>query len=103
MACVFARSGRHEPGGLRHIEAGAAQPVFPPSRRRTWASAISDTIGETVVTRESLDLRLAELRADIGRDLAATKADILKWMFGTVGFQTLTIIGGLTALFRLFG
>jgi len=56
------------------------------------ASAVSDTIGETVVTRESLDLRLAELRADIGRDLAATKADILKWMFGTVGFQSLTII-----------
>ena len=36
-------------------------------------SAISDTIGDTLVTREYLDLRLAELRADIARDLAATK------------------------------
>jgi hypothetical protein len=38
------------------------------------ASAFSDTIGETVVTREYLDLRLAEL-----------KTEILKWMLGRSG------------------
>jgi hypothetical protein len=54
------------------------------------ASAISDTIIDTVVTREYLDLRLAEL-----------KAEILKWMFGVVGLQTLAILGGMAAFLRL--
>jgi hypothetical protein len=63
---------------------------FPPKQAQDMASAISDTIIDTVVTREYLDLRLAEL-----------KAEILKWMFGVVGLQTLAILGGLTALLRL--
>ena len=45
---------------------------------------------EAVVTREYLDLRLAEL-----------KAEILKWMFGVVGLQTLAILGGVAAFLRL--
>jgi hypothetical protein len=64
---------------------------FPPKQAQDMASAISDTIIDTVVTREYLDLRLAEL-----------KAEILKWMFGVVGLQTLAILGGLAALLRLF-
>ena len=54
------------------------------------ASAFSDTIGETVVSREYLDLRLTEL-----------KAEILKWMLSTVGIQTIVIIGAIAALVRL--
>ncbi len=33
-------------------------------------------------------------------DLAEVKADILKWMFGTIGFQTLIILGAALALTR---
>jgi hypothetical protein len=54
------------------------------------ASAFSDTIGETVVTREYLDLRLAEL-----------KTEILKWMLGSVGLQTIMIVGAIAALIEL--
>ncbi len=36
-------------------------------------------------------------------DLAETKADILKWMFGAIGFQTLAILGGVALLLRLGG
>ena len=54
------------------------------------ASAISETIVDTVVTREYLDLRMAEL-----------KAEILKWMFGVVGLQTPAILGGMAAFLRL--
>jgi hypothetical protein len=54
------------------------------------ASAISDTIVDTVITRYYLDLRLAEL-----------KAEMLKWMFGVVGLQTLAILGGMAAFLRL--
>ncbi len=35
--------------------------------------------------------------------LAETKAEILKWMFGAISFQTLAILGGVTLLLRLTG
>jgi hypothetical protein len=34
-------------------------------------------------------------------DLAETKAEIIKWMFGTIGFQTIVISGAVIALMRL--
>ena len=70
---------------------------FPPKQAQDMASAISETIIDTVVTREYLDLRLGEIRVE----LAALKAEMLKWMFGAVGLQTLAILGGVAALFRL--
>jgi hypothetical protein len=74
---------------------------FPPKQAQDMASAISETIIDTVVTREYLDLRLAELRADMAPRLAELKAEMLKWMFGAVGLQTVAILGGVAALFRL--
>ena len=44
------------------------------------------------------DLREAELRLEA--KIEATKADILKWMFGTIGFQTIVILGAVLALSR---
>jgi hypothetical protein len=70
---------------------------FPPKQAQDMASAISETIIDTVVTREYLDLRLGEIRVE----LAGLKAEMLKWMFGAVGLQTLAILGGVAALFRL--
>ena len=72
---------------------------FPPKQAQDMASAISDTIVDTVVTREYLDLRLGEIRVELGE----LKAEMLKWMFGAVGLQTLAILGGVAALFRLLG
>jgi len=72
---------------------------FPPKQAQDMASAISDTIIDTVVTREYLDLRLGEIRVE----LAALKAEMLKWMFSAIGLQTLAILGGVAALFRLLG
>jgi hypothetical protein len=72
---------------------------FPPKQAQDMASAISDTIIDTVVTREYLDLRLGEIRVGLGE----LKVEMLKWMFGAVGLQTLAILGGVAALFRLLG
>ena len=63
---------------------------MPPQQARDTAAALADTIGESVVTRGYLDLRLAE-----------TKADLMKWMFGATGLQIVAILGGVAALFRL--
>ena len=72
---------------------------FPAKQAQDMASAISDTIVDTVVTREYLDLRLGEIRVE----LAGLKSEMLKWMSGAVGLQTLAILGGVAALFRLLG
>jgi hypothetical protein len=89
---------------------------LPPRQAQDVASALSDTIGEAVVTREYLDLRLGEMRAELDlrlgeirvvmatkTELAEAKGEILKWMFGAVGLQTLAILGGVAALFRWLG
>ncbi len=89
---------------------------LPPKQAQDVAAALSETIGDAVVTREFLDLRLGELRSELDLrlgeirgamatkvELAEAKGDILKWMFGAVGVQTLAILGGVAALFRLLG
>jgi hypothetical protein len=100
---------------------------LPPRQAQDVASALSDTIGEVVVTREYLDLRLGEMRAALDLRLgevhaeldlrlgevharmptkfalAEAKGETLNWMFGAVGLQTLAILGGVAALFRLLG
>lgn len=42
------------------------------------------------------DLREAELRLEAR--IADSKADIIKWLFGVVGFQTLVILSATVAL-----
>jgi hypothetical protein len=58
---------------------------------------------ETLADQESrfvtFDAALAN--AATKTDLAETKAEIIKWMFGTTGFQTIVISGAVIALVRL--
>jgi len=94
---------------------------LPAKQAQEMASALGDTIGDAVVTRDFLDLRLGEMntrldgtiagldhRLDEMRMTMATKVevaeaknDVLKWMFGAVGLQTVAILGGVAALLRL--
>ena len=78
---------------------------LPAKQAQEMASALSETIGNAVVTREYLDLRLGEIRAAMATkvELAEAKGEILRWLFGAVGVQTLAILGGVAALFRLLG
>ena len=87
---------------------------LPPQQAQDVARALAETIGEAVVTRDYLDLRLGRVRSEIDLrfgeiratvatkvELAEAKGEILKWLFGAVGVQTLAILGGVAALFRL--
>jgi hypothetical protein len=83
---------------------------LPTGQAQAVAVALAETIGEAVVTREYLDLRLAEQTAridarfaEVDGKIAETRAEILKWMFGAVGLQTLGILGGVAALLKLIG
>ena len=79
---------------------------FAPKKAQDVASAIAETIAESVVTRDYLDLRLGEVRVEIGAlrgEMLSLNADTLKWIFGAVGLQTVAILGGVAALFKLLG
>ncbi|MBM3523857.1 MAG: DUF1640 domain-containing protein [Alphaproteobacteria bacterium] len=58
----------------------------PSGQADATAEALAETIGEAVVTRDHLDLRLAELRTDL-----------TKWMIGLLLGQT-AIISALVML-----
>ena len=59
---------------------------------------VSQDIERTEASLKS-DLREQELRLEA--KIEATKAEIIKWMFGTIGFQTLIILGAVIAPARL--
>ncbi|HEX3882579.1 MAG TPA: hypothetical protein VHW66_07975 [Stellaceae bacterium] len=85
---------------------------LPSRQAQEMAGALGDTIGDAVVTRDyldlrlgemhtELDLRLGEMRAEMATKVEVAKNEILKWMFGAVGLQTVAILGGVAALLRL--
>ena len=61
-----------------------------------FATAIGDALHDDLATKSDL----AATKADILREIEATKADIMKWMFGAMGFQTVVVVGAILALVR---
>ena len=58
-----------------------------------------------LATKAELAEVKAELKTDISElrtELAGVKADILKWMVGAIGFQTVATLGTVIALVRIF-
>jgi len=67
---------------------------------RTTKADISDLARDTKadISGRARDLRETELRLEAR--VESVKADILKWMFGTIGFQTLVLLGAILAIAR---
>ena len=93
---------------------------MPTQQAKGVAAALAERATANLVTREYLDLRLGEIRTEIGSiraeigsirgeitftatkaELAEAKAEILRWIIGTIDFQTIVIIGAVAALIRL--
>lgn len=77
---------------------------FTPEQAEGIADAMSEAFQGDVATKGDIasvrtDLREIELRLEA--KIEAAKADIVKWMFGTIGFQTLIILGAVIALARV--
>jgi uncharacterized small protein (DUF1192 family) len=95
----------------RRLQAGG----FTQEQAVAAAEAMAEAIGEAVVTRDHLDLRLAELggrietgkaelaarietvKAELTAEIERTKAELLKWMVGAMIAQT----GLIVALIKL--
>jgi predicted polyphosphate/ATP-dependent NAD kinase len=90
---------------------------MPPQQAKGVAAALAETMTANLVTREYLDLRLGEMEARLRGEIATihaemagtatkaelseAKAEILRWIIGAIGFQTVVIIGAVAALIRL--
>lgn len=73
------------------------------------AEGLADAIAEAIQNDLPTKTDIAAVRTDIEAlrlaneaDLAETKAEIVKWMIGSIGFQALVIVGGVVALARGF-
>ncbi len=65
------------------------------------------TQADIVAVRHDIDALRFSTKADIDAlrlatrvDIATAKSDIIKWMFGMIGFQTVAILGAVVALVR---
>ena len=64
----------------------------PQEQAEGIAQAFADATSEQIATKADIsDLRI---------ELADAKAEIVKWMFGAIGLQTIVIIGAVIALTR---
>jgi hypothetical protein len=70
---------------------------MPEAQAEILADEQTKLIDEKLATKA--DLAATELRLEA--TLEAAKSEIIKWMFGTIGFQTVIIIGAVMALGRL--
>jgi hypothetical protein len=81
---------------------------MPPQQAKGVAAAPAETATANLVTLEYLNVRLSEsearLRGEIAavrNEIAAAKAELMRWIIGTIGFQTVVILGAVAALIRL--
>jgi hypothetical protein len=102
----------------RRLEAAG----FPTRQAQDTAEAIADAIVEGVATKadvhevrndirdvradvKELELRLSakieQLRLELDSKLADTRAELLRWFVGMVGFQMVAMFGGAIAIVKL--
>ena len=77
---------------------------FTVEQSASLVEALGDILAVDLTAKS--DLREAELRLEtkmVGLEakIAESKADIIKWLFGVVGFQTLVILSATVALARV--
>ncbi|ACB95124.1 hypothetical protein [Beijerinckia indica] len=57
---------------------------FTPEQAEALAEALGEASQDNLATKSDI--------SDLKAELAATKADLLKWIIGMIGLQTITII-----------
>ena len=94
---------------------------FTPEQAEALAEALGEATHDDLATKADLAALKAELKADIAEvkseiaivktkvadlatkaELADVRADILRWIVGAIGFQTVAMLGTVVALVRIF-
>ncbi len=92
---------------------------FSPEQSSSLVEALGDVLAVNPASKADLSETEARLEADLREfrvrlqadlretelpletKIAETKADLVKWLFGVVGFQTVIILGAVVALARV--
>ncbi len=69
---------------------------FSAEQAEGMAAAIAEAMQADLATKS--DLREVELRLEA--KIESTKADLIKWVVGMIGFQTIVLLGAALALAR---
>ena len=72
---------------------------MPEAQAEALAEELTPLIDERLATKD--DLANLATKADLKADLAEVKADLMKWTFGAIGFQTVIVLGAVIALARV--
>ncbi|MBI1207481.1 MAG: hypothetical protein GC191_09375 [Azospirillum sp.] len=84
---------------------------FTPEQARTAAAAFADAMSASDLATKA-DLRELELRLEaklsgsesrLETKIEASKADLLKWMFGAIVVNAAVVLGGMVGLAKLLG
>jgi 2-phosphoglycerate kinase len=73
---------------------------MPEAQAEVLADEQRRVIDDRLVTKDDLERVKTEINAETKITVAEIKADILRWMIGTMGFQTIVILGAVLALSR---
>lgn len=82
---------------LKLVRALRDKAKFSAEQAEGLADAMAEAMQGDIATKT--DLRELELR--LKAEIEASKAERIKWMFGTIGFQTLIILGAVITLARI--
>ena len=70
------------------------------------AEALAEALGQArhgdLATKADLAAAIAELKTELKTEIAETRTDLLKWIIGAIGFQTVVILGALISIFIIF-
>jgi hypothetical protein len=73
------------------------------------AEALAEALGEasqsdlaTKADIAELRTEIAELRTELKAEIAAVRTELLKWIIGAIGFQTVVILGALISMIKIF-
>ena len=75
---------------LRFVRALREKAKLPPEQAEGLADAMAEALQGDLVTK-----------ADLRAELAETRSEIIRWVAGLIGFQTLAILGAVLAFVRV--
>lgn len=74
---------------------------FSDAQAETFTDVLSESRGfdfSQMVTKTEFHAGLSEVKADLRTDISEAKTEILKWMIGAIGSQTVVILGAVITL-----
>ncbi len=75
---------------LRFVRTLREKAKLPPEQAEGLADAMAEALQGDLVTK-----------SDLRAELAETRADIIRWVAGLIGFQTLAILGAVLAFVKV--